>query len=144
MKLKRTVHNRCMSLLICFSLFSSGLPTAVSCIGGDGHITIEAVGSECCKAVQVGISQKPLMASGVSGLTVSKGSCGSCVDIPIFIGLVDVFKKPEQVNPIFVAFSTISPAIINSYDSSECRSISEPLAVLNPCLASLRSTILLI
>lgn len=73
----------------------------------------------------------------------SKAKCGPCVDTPIPVALAKISKKPYPVNPTPQVSTTIIPTTVASYDFTKYQFDSELSASVNPCLASLRTIILL-
>jgi len=140
--LTRTVCALCLSILICLLLIGSGLRMVVLCHGEDGHIAIEAAGGNCYAEALAGFSRARSVAS-MKGEFPSRNNCGACVDIPVFIGLPTIVKKPCQVDHAFPTPTAIAVATVNSPAFSECRSVSEPF-ILSHYFIPLRSIILLI
>ena len=141
MKFTRTVYNLGLSVLICILLLVSSLQGTVLCIGKDVHV---APCSDCCGNVAIGVSQEASKASLKDVFSSNKDNCSLCVDVPISVGLVVVFKKPKQVNPMFPVSTTTIPVTFNSFNFSECHLASESFAIVNLSLISLRTIILLI
>lgn len=142
MKLTRKkVYNRCFCLLSCVLLMVSSVQVFVLCRGQDGHSAIEAVGNDCCAKLPTGVSREASLTSAERALSSNKSSCGPCMDIPV--GLVGVFKKPNQVSPVFLASTTIGRVTISNCDSSEYQLALESFTP-TPYFTPLRSIILLI
>ena len=144
MKLTRTVYNRCLGVLICISLMIGSLQGVFLCIRDDGHVTIRVPSSDCCGNLAISVSREASNASLKEPFSSSNDNCSPCVDVPISVGLAGVFKKPKQVNPMLLVSTIIIPVTSNSFSLSECPLASEPFAVVNPSLTSLRTIILLI
>lgn len=137
----KKVYNQSLSLLICILLIISSLHGAVLCIGEDGHIAIEAAGSDCCESLPAGRTEAGPAKAAFSS---SKNKCGSCLDVPISPVMAVAVKKPNPVNPApstSTAFITLN---INIFKLSEYQLTSKPPDLANPSLTPLSSIILLI
>ena len=134
---------RFMSIAICILVVISNSQLFVLCIGQDGHVAIEAANSNYCGDLLASVSQETSLGPTEEELSSNRNNCGSCVDIPISIGLSGVFKKPDQVNPIPLASTTIVPVTISNCDSSEYQLALESFTP-TPYFTPLRSIILLI
>jgi len=141
--MRRKIYSQCSIALICLMLMISSMQGIVLCHAEDGHFAIELVGNGCCGNLNTSISSeksntfKTVFSSG-------KHNCGPCVDTPISVELAKVFRK---ANPVISSIMA-SPMIVNStagnYDFPNYLLDSEMFSSVNPCLASLRSIILLI
>ena len=144
MKLTRTVYNRCFSVPICILLMIGSMQGMFLCIGDDGHVAVKTIGRDCYGNLAISISREASKASLKEAFSSNKDNyCGPCIDIPISIGFVGFFKKPNRVNPMSLASTTISSVVINSTEFSKVDLASEPF-MSTPYFTPLRTIILLI
>ena len=145
-KLTRKYCIICLSLLIIFLLAGSGLQGAVLCYDEGGHFTVGAADSNCCSNCSSKISDGPSQvrsADSTETETSSKHDCGACVVIPLSIGFAAVAKESNHVDPTLPASGIIAFAAVDSADSTEYRSVSEPF-VPPPYFTPLQSIVLLL
>ncbi len=96
-----------------------------------------------CDGLDASISSKKATTFLKEVYLSSKAKCGPCVDTPIPVALAKISKKPYPVNSTPQVSTTIIPTTVASYDCTKYQFDSELSASANPCLASLRTIILL-
>ena len=137
----KKVFNQSLNLLICILLIISTLHGAVLCIGEDGHIAIEAAGSDCCGSLP---SDRTEAGFAKAAFSSEAQKCGSCLDVPISPVTAVAVKKPNPVNSTPSTSTTFSTLNIGDCDFSKYHLASNPPDLVNPCLTHLSSIILLI
>ncbi len=141
----RKFYKRCLIALTAIALMISSMHGKVLCIDKDDYVAIEAANSDCCDNLDVTVSRKVSKAFPEEAFSSGKSNYSPCGDILISIGFVGVFKKLNRVNPTSLVSNPIIPITINSsnFPEYEYQLASELVTIVNPCLASLRTVILL-
>jgi hypothetical protein len=134
-------QNLAILLIVVVCISHIGGFSAVICHSSDGHVGIELVGSICCDNFDAGGGSPA--ASPDESFSSSECGCGPCVDRPITTEAIQVFKKTNPIKSTVAALSTISSSTIRGYDFPGYQLASRLFASFNPCLASLRTIILL-
>jgi len=142
--IQRKIYKQCLIALAGIAFMVSSMQGIVLCNAEDGHVAVEFVSSVCCGNLNTSISSEESTTSRNKAFSSSKENCGPCVDTPISVVLAKNSKKPNPVNLTLIASTAIVPTTITSFDLSEYQSDSELFVSVNPCLASLRTIILLI
>jgi hypothetical protein len=125
---------------MCFSHISGF--SAVTCYGSDGHVALEFIGStSCCDNIEDGDDSHS--ASANKALSSSEDGCGPCVDTPLNAEAIEAHKKTNPVKSTSAEVPAISDLTIKDYDFCGYQSASKLFASVNPCLACLRTIILL-
>lgn len=101
-------------------------------------------GMVLCDGLHASISSKEATTFLKEVYLSSKENCGPCVDTPIPVALAKISQKAYPVNRTPQVSTTIIHATVASYDFTKYQFDSELSASVNPCLASLRTIILLI
>jgi len=140
----RKFYKQCLIALTGIAFMVSSMQGIILCVAEDGHVAIEFASSVCCDSLDASISPEGSTASHKDIFLSSKENCGPCVDMPISVLLTNISKKLHPVDPTTVVLTTIVTAIIPSEDISGYQLGTELFASVNPCLASLRTIILLI
>jgi hypothetical protein len=144
MKLKQMKEYKSwLIVLIGVALVVSSMQVTVLCRAEDGHVAVEFVGNICCDNVNTTISSENSTTSLNEAFLSSKDNCGPCVDTFISVEAIQVFEKTNPANSTIAVSSTIVTSAVRSYDFAGYQLDSERFASINPCLASLRTIILL-
>ena len=132
-------------LLIYLSIVPMQMSNYVLCIGSDGHVEFEvAVNGRCADTHGPDEGHTAVMTNTV---TTEENHCGSCLDLPILVSVVtEPYLIPVQDALIHPPVSATTPIAHRAKGSMLLTHI--PLldipSVIDPTLASLRTTTLLI
>ena len=125
--------------LMCFSHIYGF--SAVICHGSDGHVALELIGSKCCDHLES--DHNSSLVSPTQAFSSSGHDCGPCVDTPITTEAIEVIKRTDPIKSTIAAMPTILVSTPGGYDFCGYQLASKLFASVNPCLASLRTIILL-
>jgi hypothetical protein len=137
----RQAYIRCISAVICLLVALANSEAVVLCMGEDGHVAIETVGSSCCESAQIGTSEGH-SAVFVDDSQYAGDDCGSCVDIPLSGGYAGSLNTAKKANLSFAASSPAAPLPASPQVSE--RQLAGKSLELTPFFTPLRSVILLI
>jgi len=140
---KRKICWQSFTTLMVIAIFISGVPGTVICKSEDGHISIEIINSECCQRLMSNISTESSELALAKTLSSNENDCGSCIDTPFSISIINSSKKTNCRDLTIFAVHTLSNSSVSFLGSGGHRSISELPVSLNPSLACLRTIILL-
>lgn len=132
-------------LLIYLCIVPMQLSNYVLCIGTDGHVEFEvAVNGRCADTYDCPEGQAEVV---ITAVTAGEDHCGSCLDLAIFVSSdIELYLVPIQDTLIYPPDSV---ATLIAYRTNGSTLLTHtPLldipSVIDPTLASLRTTILLI
>ncbi|MHC4463564.1 MAG: hypothetical protein ACYS6W_14905 [Planctomycetota bacterium] len=134
---------RCIITATCLLVALGNSGTFILCIGEDGHVAIEAAVSDCCESHRVDVTETPFVAFGRSDPQASSDDCGSCVDIPLSVGLTDILSIAKRASLVFVASAPVGPSPVETPQLSDLVFALESF-MPTPYFTPLRSIILLI
>ena len=144
MKLRhRKIHNQCSIFLACLVLATGSVFGFVRCDAEDGHLSIELVSRYCCGTLNTSISSEESKTPRKETFSSSKDNCGPCVDTPISAEVTEVLKETNFTNFTISAMPVIAHSTDRNYDFSGYQLDSELFASISPCIASLRTIVLL-
>ena len=113
MELKRErVYIRCLSIILCLLVISSSPQAMVLCIGGNGHVAIEASDSRCCGNLPWVASHTSMLTFGETGPSAQDDDCGSCLDIPISSGLAEAVAVRHVMQPDLPVSIELEPLLV--------------------------------
>ena len=144
MKLRhRKIHNQCSVFLACLVLVTGSVFGFVRCDAEDGHLAVELVSRYCCGALNTSISSEESKTPKKEAFSSSKDNCGPCVDTPISTEAIKTLKGTDLANSVILALPVLAHSTDRNCDFSGYQLDSELFASINPCMASLRTIILL-
>jgi len=113
MELKRErVYTRYICVILCLLVISSSPQAMVLCIGGNGHVAIEASDSRCCGNLPWIVSHNSVLTFGETGPSAKDDNCGSCLDIPISSGLAEAVAARHVMQPDFPVSIELEPLLV--------------------------------
>ena len=132
-------------LLIYLSIVPMQLSNYVLCIGTDGHVEFEvAVNGRCTDTYDCPEGYTEIV---ITAVTARENHCGSCLDLAIFVSfdiepylvpIQDALIHPPDSVATLIAYRTNGSTLLTHTPLLDIPS------VIDPTLASLRTTILLI
>jgi hypothetical protein len=136
-------YKLCLIVIVCIISVINNAHGFVHCKSEDGHSDIEFIGNACCDAVNTDISPENTTTFYKEIFLTSSDNCGPCVDTLISTKFIKALKKNNPVKSSITVLPVVLTSTTRSYGSSGYQPSSELLASVNPCLACLRTIILL-
>ncbi len=139
----RKIFNRCSVALICVLLVVSNVQGVVFCEAEDGHASIELISSACCESLNTSISSEESKIQRKVVSSSNEDSCGPCEDTLISAEAINLSEKTTLTPYLIATIPQVGFPIAQNYDFSDYQLESALHASGNPCLASLRTIILI-